>query len=93
MASWPAATTPSTPVIAAVFEGPGACAIIRATIGATDPAQAAAGTIRADFGVDLGRNLVHASDSPASGEREVALFFRPGELISWARDADRWIFE
>jgi nucleoside-diphosphate kinase len=83
----------SAPVIAAVFEGPGACAIVRATIGATDPAKAAAGTVRADFGISLGRNLVHASDSPESGEREVALFFRPGELVEWERDTERWIVE
>ena len=83
----------SSPVIAAVFEGTNAVAAVRGSVGATDPSAAAPGSIRADFGLERGRNLVHASDSPASGEREVALFFAPGELVDWARATDRWIFE
>ncbi|HET7736951.1 MAG TPA: nucleoside-diphosphate kinase, partial [Tepidiformaceae bacterium] len=62
-------------------------------VGSTNPAEAAPGSIRADFGLERGRNLVHASDSPASGERESALFFTPGELVEWSRDTDGWIFE
>ncbi|MCS7294641.1 MAG: nucleoside-diphosphate kinase [Chloroflexota bacterium] len=83
----------SAPVVAAVFEGPDAVRAVRATVGATNPVEAAPGSIRADFGLQKGRNLVHASDSPESGEREVALFFRPDELVSWERDVDRWITE
>ncbi len=83
----------SAPVIAAVFEGPNAVQAVRASVGATNPPEAAPGSIRADYGLERGRNLVHASDSPASGERETALFFERRELISWERDTDRWIFE
>lgn len=83
----------SSPIIAAVFEGDSATAAVRNSVGATNPAQAAAGTIRGDFGLEVGRNLVHASDSPESGERESALFFAEDELIAWPRDTDRWISE
>jgi nucleoside-diphosphate kinase len=83
----------SSPVIAAVFEGPRAIQLVRETIGKTDPLEAPAGSIRAEFGVSKGRNLVHASDKPESAEREVALYFRPEELVSWGRDTDRWILE
>ncbi|MCO5200095.1 MAG: nucleoside-diphosphate kinase [Chloroflexi bacterium] len=83
----------SCPVVAAVFEGTNAVSVVRATIGATDPAAAAPGTIRADFGLERGRNLVHASDSPASAVREIELFFKPAEVVDWSRDTDRWIFE
>lgn len=83
----------SCPVAAAVFEGPNAVQVVRNTIGVTNPLEATPGSIRADFGLERGRNLVHASDSPASGEREVALFFQPSEVVSWARDTDRWIYE
>lgn len=83
----------SAPVVAAVFEGPGAIAIVRNTIGSTNPAEATPGSIRADYGLERGRNLVHASDGPESAEREVALFFKPDEVLPWSRDTDRWLFE
>ena len=83
----------SGPVVAAVFEGTSAIQAVRGIVGATNPAEAAPGSIRADFGLERGRNLVHASDSPESGKRETALFFKPDELIDWPRDIDRWIFE
>ena len=83
----------SSPLVAAVFEGEGAVQAVRNTMGATNPADAAPGTIRADFAVDLGRNVVHGSDSPESGERETALFFEPSELVDWTRDSERWIRE
>ena len=83
----------SSPVVAAVFEGPGAVQVVRNTIGATNPLEATPGSIRADFGLERGRNLVHASDSPASGEREVALFFQPQEVLAWPRATDPWINE
>jgi len=83
----------SAPVIAAVFEGPGAVEVVRNTMGATSPVQAAMGTIRGDFGLEIGRNLVHGSDSPENAVQEIALFFRPEEIISYERDIDRWIIE
>jgi nucleoside-diphosphate kinase len=83
----------SGPIIAAVFEGTGAVDSVRKTVGATNPANADAGTVRGDFGLETGRNLIHASDSPESAKREVALFFKEGQLVSHKRDIDRWIFE
>jgi 3-mercaptopyruvate sulfurtransferase SseA len=83
----------SGPVVAAVFEGTSAIQTVRGAVGSTNPAEAAPGSIRADFGLERGRNLVHASDSPESGVRESQLFFKPEELIGWSRDTDRWIFE
>ncbi len=83
----------SAPVVLMAWEGSDAVQIARMTIGATRPVEAGAGTIRGDFGMEVGRNLVHGSDSPGNGEKEVALFFSPDELIAWTRDTDRWIFE
>ena len=75
------------------LEGNAAVQIARNTIGSTKPAESAPGSIRGDFGVDVGRNLVHGSDSVKSAERELKLWFRPEELLDWQRDTDRWIFE
>jgi nucleoside-diphosphate kinase len=83
----------SSPIVAAVIEGTNAIEIVRATNGVTNPLKADPGTIRADFGLEMGRNLVHASDSPASAAREIKIFFRPSELMDWTRDTERWIFE
>ncbi|MGE5594999.1 MAG: nucleoside-diphosphate kinase [Hyphomicrobiales bacterium] len=83
----------SSPVIAAVLEGTGAIALVRKTIGKTDPAEAEPGTIRGDLGIEKGRNLVHASDGPPAAEREIALWFGKDEVIGWPRDVDRWILE
>jgi len=83
----------SAPVIAAVLEGPNAIAAVRETNGATDPIKASPGSVRGDFGLDKGRNLVHASDSTESATREIGLFFDARELIEWSRDTDRWAFE
>jgi nucleoside-diphosphate kinase len=83
----------SSPIIAAVFEGNNAIAATRQTMGATAPTEAAPGSIRADFGLERGRNLTHASDSPASAKREIALFFGEMPPIAWQRDTDRWTFE
>lgn len=83
----------SAPVVAICFEGTSAIQAIRGTVGATNPAEAAPGSLRAEYGLDRGRNLVHASDSPESGQRETALFFRAEELVEWEREVDRWIFE
>jgi len=83
----------SAPVVVMVLEGNQAVELARKTIGATRPVEAGAGTIRGDFGMDVGRNLVHGSDSAENAEKEVALFFSPDELVIWERDTDRWIFE
>jgi nucleoside-diphosphate kinase len=71
----------SAPIIACVFEGEGAVETIRKAMGATDPAQAEKGTIRGDFGVDIERNTVHGSDSPATADEEIRLFFSPDEMF------------
>jgi nucleoside-diphosphate kinase len=81
------------PVVAAAFEGPDAVAVIRSTMGATNAATAAPGTIRGDFALEIGRNLIHGSDSPESAAREVALVFGVQGLVSYRRDVDRWIVE
>jgi len=83
----------SSPIVAMAWEAKNAAEIVRNTMGQTNPANSPAGTIRGDFGVDIGRNLVHGSDSPESGEREVSLFFRPEELISYERALEPWIVE
>jgi nucleoside-diphosphate kinase len=83
----------SGPVVAAVLEGTDAVAVVRKTMGATNPANAEPGTIRADLAIELGRNLIHGSDSKASARREIALFFGRGEILSYSRDVDSWIFE
>ncbi len=83
----------SSPIIAAVFEGKNAVEIVRQAMGATDPAQAAPGTIRGDLGIDIGRNLVHGSDSPEAAEKEIRLFFQQGEMFSYERSIDPWVFE
>lgn len=83
----------SGPVVVAVVTGKSVITIVRSTVGATNPAQAAPGTIRGDFAVEIGRNLIHASDSPENGEKEVALFFQEHELVQFERSADPWIYE
>jgi len=83
----------SAPVVVMALEGQNAIAIARGTIGSTKPVEAAPGSIRGDFGMEVGRNLVHGSDKPESAEREVNLFFAPEELVNWQRETDRWIFE
>lgn len=82
----------SSPSVLMVLEGPDAIAITRTTMGATKPAEATPGTIRADFGLMIGRNLVHGSDSPESARREVALFFGDG-VVEYTRAIDAWVLE
>ncbi|MBV9173970.1 MAG: nucleoside-diphosphate kinase [Chloroflexi bacterium] len=81
------------PVVVLAVEGTSAVQMVRNTVGATNPLNAAPGTIRADWALDIGRNLIHASDAPATAERELALWFEPDELVTFGRDVDRWIFE
>lgn len=83
----------SAPVMAMVWEGPGAVAAVRQTMGATRPTEAAPGSVRHDFALEVGRNLTHASDSVENGQAEVALWFSEAELVTWARAVDPWIFE
>jgi nucleoside-diphosphate kinase len=83
----------SAPVVAMVWQGPGAVANVRAMMGATNPANAAPGTIRGDLAVSFGMNVIHGSDSLESAQREMSLFFQPGEVLRWQRDVDRWVIE
>jgi len=80
----------SAPVVAMVWEGPGAVALVRASMGATDPAKSAPGTIRGDLAVSIGTNVVHGSDSPERAEVEVSLFFREEELVAWESAVAAW---
>jgi nucleoside-diphosphate kinase len=83
----------SGPIIAIVFEGTQAVEVIRQTMGATNSAKAAAGTIRGDFGIDLQQNLVHGSDSLENAAKEISIFFKPQEILDYRRDIDRWVTE
>lgn len=83
----------SAPVLAMVWEGPNAIAAIRQTMGATRPTEAAPGSLRHDFALEVGRNLTHASDTPENGANEVSLWFKQEELVDWNREVDRWVFE
>lgn len=82
----------SAPVVAMVVEGTNAVIAVRQTVGATKPFEAAPGSIRADFALEIGRNLVHASDGQETAASEIALWFGE-ELVEWDRATDRWIFE
>ena len=83
----------SAPVVVMAIEGGCAIEIVRRTMGSTNPAESTPGTIRADFAVEIGRNLVHGSDGPDTAAFELGLFFGNDEILSWNRDADRWILE
>ena len=82
----------SAPVMAMVWEGPGAVSAIRQTMGATRPGEAAPGSIRHDFALEVNYNITHASDSVENGVIESNLWFKEGEIVSWGRDIDKWIF-
>jgi len=83
----------SSPVMAMAWDGPNAVAAVRQTMGATKPTEASPGSIRHDFGLEIGRNLTHASDSPENGKTEVALWFTKEELLDWDRALTPWILE
>ncbi len=83
----------SAPVMAMVWEGNNAVAAVRQTMGATNPTEAAPGSVRHDFGLEIGRNITHASDSPENGIKETELWFKPEELVEWSRATESWIFE
>ena len=84
----------SAPIVAMVWEGKDVIASMRKIMGATNPLAADTGTIRGDLGIDLGRNIIHGSDSPESARREISLFFKDKELLpGWVRNLDQWIYE
>ena len=81
----------SAPVMAMVWDGPYAIQAVRQTMGATRPTEAAPGTVRHDFALEVGRNLTHASDGPETANAEIALWFEPDELVAWDRSNDPWV--
>lgn len=83
----------SGPVVAMVVEGEKAVQVLRTLIGKTDPKEAGHGTIRGDYAIDVGRNIVHASDSLKSAGREISLFFEPDEIVGYKRTDEDWIYE
>lgn len=83
----------SGPVVAMVWEGEGVIASARKIIGATNPLNSEPGTIRGDFGVNVGRNLIHGSDAPETAQQEIALWFKEDELVNWQPSLLSWIHE
>ncbi len=81
----------SGPVMAMVWQGENAIKVAREMMGKTNPAEAAPGTIRGDFGLQVSMNVIHGSDSPESAEREINLFFKQEELLEYSRDINRWV--
>ncbi|MEH2299250.1 nucleoside-diphosphate kinase [Nostoc sp.] len=83
----------SSPVVAMVWEGDGVVASARKIIGATNPLTAEPGTIRGDFGLNIGRNLIHGSDAPETAHQEIALWFKDEELVNWQPHLTPWLHE
>ncbi|KYK28614.1 MAG: nucleoside-diphosphate kinase [Candidatus Proteinoplasmatales archaeon SG8-5] len=83
----------SGPVLATVFEGKNAVSCVRTVVGKTNPQEADPGTIRGDFGMETGRNIIHASDSTESAAREIALFFSENEIMDYSRIDEPWVYE
>ena len=83
----------SAPIVAAVFEAEGAVDLIRKAMGATDPTEAEAGTIRGDFGLDIEHNTIHGSDSVETAQEEIQLFFSEDEILNYQREIDRRLTE
>ena len=83
----------SAPVVVMAWTGNKAIEAVRQTVGATNPTAAAPGTIRGDYAVEIGRNLIHASDGPETAAFELGLWFTPAELVEWKRDGERWVYE
>ena len=83
----------SGPIVAMVWEAEQAINLVRQTMGATDPVNSAPGTIRGDWGINIGRNIVHGSDGPESAQREINLFFRQEGVLGYTRSTDPWIIE
>ncbi|MCA6586934.1 MAG: nucleoside-diphosphate kinase [Pseudanabaena sp. M051S1SP1A06QC] len=83
----------SSPVVAMVWEGDGVVASARKIIGATNPQTAEPGTIRGDFGINIGRNIIHGSDAIETAQTEIALWFKPEELVEWQPNLTAWVYE
>ncbi|PSF36293.1 nucleoside-diphosphate kinase [Aphanothece hegewaldii CCALA 016] len=83
----------SSPVVAMVWEGDGVVASARKIIGATNPLTSEPGTIRGDYGVSIGRNLIHGSDATETAQREISLWFTEDELVSWEPNLTPWLYE
>jgi len=83
----------SSPVVVGVIEGPKAISVVRTTMGATNAAEAVPGTIRGDYALEIGFNIIHGSDSSESAQQEINLFFRAEELVEYKLAAEQWIFE
>ena len=83
----------SSPVVALAIEGDNAVSVVRTLMGGTNPQEADPGTIRGDFGMTIGMNLVHGSDSAESAERELNLFFDKNEILDYVREIDAWVIE
>lgn len=81
------------PVVVGVLEGNEAIAVVRSMLGATNGVAAAPGSIRGDFSISKQNNLIHGSDSEASAQREIALWFKPGDVVNYTIDGSRWIFD
>jgi len=83
----------SGPSVSLVVEGRGAIAAMRKMNGATNPVDSVPGTIRGDYGIETGRNVVHGSDSAVSAAREIALHFNADELVTFKRIDEEWLYE
>ncbi len=83
----------SGPVVAMVWEGKGVVASARKMIGKTNPLESDPGSIRGDYAIDIGRNIIHGSDAPETADREIALWFKPEELVTWSASTHSWIYE
>ena len=81
------------PVVCIVFTGLNVIKAGRVLLGETNPLNAAPGSIRGDFSISTGRNIIHGSDSTASAEKEIALWFTPAEIVSWQSSAQQWLYE
>ncbi len=83
----------SGPVVVGVVEGPKAISVVRTTMGATNAAEAIPGTIRGDYAIEIGFNIIHGSDSPENATKEINLFFKPEELVSYSVVTEPWVHE
>ena len=83
----------SGPIVAMVLEGKDIVDVVRKMIGKTNPLDADVGTLRSDYAIDIGRNIVHGSDSTESARREISLFFKEEEILNWKHDIQKWIYE
>ena len=83
----------SGPIVAMVWQGKDAVSALRKIMGKTNPLEAEVGTIRGDFAIDIGRNVVHGSDSNESAKREISIFFTEKEILDWKPEIQKWIYE